>query len=112
LLIYSQNGVEFLLVQKGIVLGAFEEMPYHTHHVTLKPGDSIFLYTDGVTEATNVDQELYSEARLKESILELHDRPVEEISRQMIERLEGFAQGAPQSDDITMMILQYKGAAS
>jgi len=112
LLINSKNGVEYLHARKSAALGVFEDMRYYTQEFVLNKGDAIFLYTDGVTEAMNVNDELYSEERLKQDIIELRDKPVKEISRQMIERIERFAQGAPQADDITMLILRYTGPVS
>ncbi|MDY0038874.1 MAG: SpoIIE family protein phosphatase [Desulforhabdus sp.] len=112
LLIASKDGVDFLHARKSSALGVFEDMRYYTQEFVLKEGDALFLYTDGVTEAMNTEDELYSEERLKESILELRDRPVKDITREMIERIEEFARGAPQADDITMLVLRYTGPAS
>ena len=109
LLITSSNGVEYLHAPKSAALGVFEDMPYHIHELVLKPGDALFLYTDGVTEAMNTENELYSEERLQQSIAELRDQPVAEICHRMIEKIEEFADGAPQADDITMLILKYTG---
>ncbi len=78
--------------------------------MTLKPGEMLFLYTDGVTEAMNPKQEQFTEARLLERL----NATKEEDPRKMIEAVRDavrlFAQDAPQSDDITMLALRYRAA--
>lgn len=109
LLIPESGDVEFVHAPKSAALGVFEEMIYRNYRFTLKPGDKLFLYTDGVTEATDVKQELYSEERLRADLVELRDRSPEEIIQQMLARIDDFARGAPQADDITMLVLEYTG---
>jgi len=104
--------VGFLAVSKGLVVGVMEEYTYKTDRITLKPGDSIFIYTDGVTEAMNGQGELFSEGRLKKQIIELQGRSVQEIIAGTVEGVHSFSHGAPQSDDITMMIVQFRGEKS
>lgn len=108
LLIPEGGEVEFVRAPKSAALGVFEEMIYRNYRFTLKPGDKLFLYTDGVTEATNVNQELYSEERLKADLVEMHDRSPEAIIMEMLSRIDDFARGAPQADDITMLVLEYR----
>ena len=97
---------DWLKSKRGFVLAGMEHMKYSQQQITLFPGDSLLLYTDGVTEALNPREELYSEARLKAFVnsgrldgctLELH------LLRQ---ELAVFADGAQQADDITMLILR------
>jgi phosphoserine phosphatase RsbU/P len=112
LLISNSDGVEFVHAPKSAALGVFEDMIYRDYRFILKPGDKLFLYTDGVTEATNVQDQLYSEERLKADLVELHDRSPEEIIKQMLSRIDDFARGTPQADDITMLVLKYDGWVS
>jgi len=100
---------EFINIPKGCVLGAIENSKSGSGKLTLSPGDTIFLYTDGVTEAMNPKRELFSEARLKESLAKLTEKNVTEIAQEMREELRVFAQEEPQSDDITMLVLKYYG---
>ena len=100
---------EFINVPKGCVLGAIENSKSGSGKITLRPGDMIFLYTDGVTEAMSPQNELYSEARLKDALAKLTEKSVTEIAQVMREELRSFAQEAPQSDDITMLVLKYYG---
>jgi sigma-B regulation protein RsbU (phosphoserine phosphatase) len=79
--------------------------------LVLKTGDMIFLYTDGVTEAMNPQQQQFSEARLKEALTRCRDKDLQAMITAMREEVRVFAQDAQQSDDITMLAVRYKGSA-
>ena len=68
------------------------------------------MYTDGVTEAMNPQYELFSEKRLQEGLFSLREASLEEMSQGLMERIMTFAEGAQQSDDITMLMLKYHGS--
>jgi len=108
-IIRSQNDVEFLPVSKDLVVGVMEDVAYKTDRVHLKPGDSIFIYTDGITEAMNEGGELFSEGRLKSGLIELHGKAIQEIIEGIMKEIHSFSQGAEQSDDITMLAVRFKG---
>jgi phosphoserine phosphatase RsbU/P len=101
--------VEFLVVPKGLVVGVMEDSTYQTDRVTFEPGDSIFIYTDGVTEAMNERGELFSEERLKKQLIELRGKSVQEVIVGTMEGIVSFSHGVSQSDDITMMMIQFRG---
>jgi sigma-B regulation protein RsbU (phosphoserine phosphatase) len=61
----------------------------------------LFLYTDGVTEAENPQSELFGGERLEQALLDMRGRPARAVVEQVVERVVAFANGAPQSDDIT-----------
>ncbi len=100
---------EFLSVDKGFVLGPMENTKFTIKKIRLGAGDMLFLYTDGVTEAMNPRKEFFSEARLKQTFSVLKEKDITEIIRTLKSRISDFAQGEPQSDDITMLILKYFG---
>lgn len=106
------NEAEYLGVPKDLVVGAVEDYVYQTDRMTLKPGDSIFIYTDGVTEAMNERRELFSEGRLKKQLIELRGKSVQEVIVGTMEGIASFSHGVSQSDDITMMIIQFKPPSS
>ncbi len=92
-----------------IVLGIMEDAKFKTKNISLKPGDTIYLYTDGVTEAMNKKNELYSEKRLEKELIQYKDSSPQEIINGIISSVEEFTKGAEQSDDITMLTLKYNG---
>jgi sigma-B regulation protein RsbU (phosphoserine phosphatase) len=102
---------EFLRISPGLVAGVRENFEYVTGRLVLKEGETLFMYTDGVTEAMNPADELFSEERLLRSLTALSARPIGEMLRGLTEEIIFFAQGAPQSDDITMMALKFTGEA-
>ena len=94
----------------GMAVGVMPGMPYDEDSVTLAPGDTMFLYTDGITEAMNVDQEEFTEARLEEVLAEARDLPVDSVLENVTRAVVKFVGGAEQSDDITCVVLRYDGA--
>jgi len=92
---------------KGMALGVMEDLTYQSKNITLKKGDNLFLYTDGVTEAVNQQDELFSEKRLEMGLSDLRDQSLKEIISGIMERLEVFSKGVPQADDITMLALKF-----
>lgn len=94
----------------GIALGVLPKFRYVMEEITLLPGQSIYLYTDGVSEATNAAEELFSLPRVMESLSGLTD-PQRVIST-LLGDVDRFVQAAPQADDITMMCVQFKGGRS
>ena len=106
LLKHAHGNWEFLRVKHSIVLGVTTKKTYTGVSIELQPGDRLFLYTDGVTEAKNSNNELFGEARLREALDSMRGTPSELIN-ELKTTLERFAAGEPQSDDITMLILDY-----
>ncbi len=109
-LIYSGgSGFEYLEVPKGLVVGVNEAAVFELGKMKLQPNDCLFIYTDGVTEAMDHKNELFSEKRLQGSLTEYLDKGMPELIRGVRAKLHDFAQGAMQSDDITMLALRYRG---
>jgi sigma-B regulation protein RsbU (phosphoserine phosphatase) len=110
-LIIDSQKARYLTLKPGFVLGPMENTVYETERLTMQPGDTLFLYTDGVTEATNFADELYGEPKL---LAALQSGPKEELT-DMIHNIRAevthHANGAPQSDDVTMVAIKYRGAA-
>jgi serine/threonine protein phosphatase PrpC len=79
------------------------------YKITLAPGEALFIFTDGVTEAMNNADELFTEARLEKMLLPLAQKPVQEIADQVMQEIDIFSAGIPQTDDITMLVLRYNG---
>lgn len=94
-------------IRPGFVLAGMKDMKYQGGSIRLAPGDKIFQYTDGVTEAINAKEELYGIGRL-EAVLRRHtkDRP-ETLLEAVKADVDAFAGGTPQFDDITMLCVEY-----
>jgi sigma-B regulation protein RsbU (phosphoserine phosphatase) len=93
----------------GLMVGAMEGVTYKRERLLLEPGDGLFLYTDGVTEAMNGRDEAFSDERLARSLSALHGRGIRESVEGIMTHIRSFTGEAPQSDDITMMLIQYNG---
>lgn len=102
---------EYLKLDPGFVLAGLEGMTYDTAHLTLAPGDTLYLYTDGVTEALNPEEELFGEDRLRAALNDPQaiDLPVAQLLPYLRAALEQYARGAEQADDITMLGITYRG---
>lgn len=109
-LIKRQNGnYEYLKLSSNIALGVFDDAEFEIYHTVLNPGDTIYTYTDGVTEATNIDNEMYGEQRLLECLNNIQNTEPIEIAQKIKDSIQGYTDSAPQSDDITMLIFKYNG---
>lgn len=103
------QGFEYLKLNKGFVLGPMQNSKYTVQKLQLLPGEKLFLYTDGVTEAMNPQKELFSETRLKQLLNDLKDKKFCELFCGLRGELKNYAKEEPQSDDITMLALKYVG---
>ena len=109
--VQKQDGAfEMFRAKANLVFGLMENVPYREQTLTLNPGDSIYLYTDGVTEALNPAQELFGDDRLYE-ILNRHRAQAgepETFVQAIYREVQAFADGEPQADDITMLYMTRK----
>ncbi len=97
------------LKKGGIIFGVVEStIPYISETVSLQKDDVIVLFTDGISEAMNKKEEEYSDERLEETAIRLASGTANEILEGIKKEVYEFANGAPQSDDITMVILKVK----
>lgn len=93
----------------GFVLAGMEDMKYQSSSITLAPGDKIFQYTDGVTEATNAAHELYGMERLTDILVKNTSKSPAELLPIIKADIDVFVGEAPQFDDITMLCVEYFG---
>ncbi|MBR2490159.1 MAG: PP2C family protein-serine/threonine phosphatase [Ruminiclostridium sp.] len=105
-----RNGkYEFLRTRSGFVLAGMDGMHYRPASLELVPGDTVYLYTDGVTEAANEEKQLYGDQRLCEVLNAHADSTPETLLKIVKDDVDAFAGDAPQFDDITMLSLRYLG---
>lgn len=109
-LIYHNGKYEYLPRIKAVAPGVRPKAKYQQAELQMNPGDILFLYTDGVTEAENLNNELYSNERL-ENFLNTTDstEDLEDLLAQVRQSIKDHVNGAQQSDDITMLALRFKG---
>ena len=105
---HSDGTFEYLKSRAGFVLAGMEGVRYRKNELVLEPGDAIYLYTDGVTEATDLNEELYGEDRLHSILEKYKDESMEVICSEIKKDVDMFAGEAPQFDDITMLALKFK----
>ena len=98
-----------ITIEAGIPLGVIEDFEFATDRLRLDPDDSIFLFTDGITEAESAEGQFFSDERLIERLRETHGTSLRHGLDDMLEQVRGFGAGIPQSDDITMLAIRYLG---
>ena len=105
--VYRNGKYEMLKCKAGFVLAGMEGIKYKAQSVELNEGDRIFLYTDGVTEANNVERELYGEERLEKYLNANTEYSVEQLLEGVKKDVDSFVGDADQFDDITMLCLYF-----
>ena len=102
----SGGGVEFLDAGRSPALGIDEDTCYAVSDVTLEPGDILFLYTDGVTEAMGREGELFSKDRLRAELSASRPRSAPELAMGILQRVMAFSGEIPQADDIAVLVIR------
>ena len=106
----SGDGLFELLKDKhGFVVGGFEGSKYKEYELQLQPGAKLFLYTDGVPEATDADNVLFGTDRMIEALNEAHTASPDRILKHVRENVDAFVKDAEQFDDLTMLCFEYRG---
>lgn len=105
----STGKFEYLRSKVGFVLAGMDGVKYKEQEIVLQKGDVVFLYTDGVTEATNANTELYGEERLLDTINSREFDNVREMCEYIKADVDAFVGNAPQFDDITMLAFKFVG---
>jgi sigma-B regulation protein RsbU (phosphoserine phosphatase) len=90
-------------------VGLFEAAAYESSRVQLAPGETVVLYSDGVTEAHNVAGEEFGEARLADVLKQHHDKPAAETLEYLVAAVKTFAHGVEQYDDVTALVVKFMG---
>lgn len=99
----------YLKIDPNFILAGMKKFPYHSQIIKLEKGDTLFLYTDGVTEAMNWEEEQYSEKRLQEDLKGLEVAAEDDIIHTIKGKISIFVGEASPSDDITMLVVKYSG---
>ncbi len=106
-LVSKSGEVRQLENKGGVFLGGVRDIDYESNMAILQPGDTLFLYTDGVTEAMNANDEMFNEARLEKSLQAYKELPLDAMVQNVFQDVQTFAQGVEQSDDITCLAVRF-----
>jgi sigma-B regulation protein RsbU (phosphoserine phosphatase) len=105
-----KNGQFSLLKDKhGFVIGGMSGIKYKEYDLTLEPGDRLFIYTDGVPEATDANKNMFGEENLLKALNRNPGGTPEDILENVIKAVNDFVKDAEQFDDLTMLCLEYNG---
>ena len=105
----SDGKYELVLYRHSLAVAAMDGVRFRQHEFQLCPGDSFFVYTDGVTEATNGEHELFGTDRMLEALNKEPDAEPDQLLKNVMDDIHRFMDGEDQFDDITMMCLKYNG---
>ena len=100
---------ELVKDKHGLVLGGMSGLKYKEYELLLSPGDRLFLYTDGVPEATAADETMFGNDRMLAALNKEEDIPPREVLMNVRRAVDAFVQDAEQFDDLTMLCIEYKG---
>ena len=106
---HEDGSVEFIPSKAGLVMAAMEETVYKPQTFDMKKGDMLFLYTDGVTEATNSENKLFGDHRLLDAVRKCADLNTVNTCILVKNEIDKFVQDVPQFDDITMLAIKFNG---
>ena len=105
---HSGKSYNWLKSKPGFVLAGMEDIQYHQNAIALELGDRVYLYTDGVTEASNINDELFGDSRLLQIMNDKANLNLKELVAYVKEKVDTFAGEREQFDDITMLVMEYK----
>lgn len=108
---FRKKGGKFELIrdEHGFVLAGMEDMHYQNYEITFAPGDSLYLYTDGVVEATNAGEELFGDQRMLTALNKEPASGCKQTLHNVRDGIRDFVKDAAQFDDITMLCFTYYG---
>lgn len=110
--IRADGAAAALALTDGVALGLVEDMVFEQATLHMAPGDSLVLFTDGVSEAMDVALNEFTDARVREALAGSQGLAVRDLVKMLVEKVDRFAGEAPQADDITVVALTYRGATS
>lgn len=111
-LLKADGSVSALPTTRGTALAIFPGLDYAEHEIHLEPGDSILMYTDGITEAFDPEEAMFGDDKLIAQLERCHGMAPEQLVPVMMQAVHGFARGAPQSDDMTCLALRLQASVA
>jgi sigma-B regulation protein RsbU (phosphoserine phosphatase) len=108
-LLLRRGGIDEPCTEGSFPVGLMPEADYVPAQMKLAPGDTLVLFSDGVTEAMDPDDNLFGGPRLREALAELQEASLEHVQKTVLASIEAFTRGAAQADDITLLLVRYRG---
>ena len=108
-LMHAGGDSELLNDPHSFAVGGIEGIIYKEYEIQLNPGDKLFLYTDGVPEATNADNKLFGTERMLNALNTVKAASPQGVLKGVRQAVDGFVNGAEQFDDLTMLCVEYRG---
>ncbi len=110
-LLLRRGKVSDLYSEGSFPVGLVADAEFTAASLQLEPGDTLVLFSDGITEAENPDDELYGVSRLREALTGRKNAPLDTLKQIVLDSVEAFSRGASQSDDMTLLIARYRAPA-
>ena len=107
-MLIRQNVVEEAFTEGSYPVGLVPDAEYTAVCLKLQPGDTLVLFSDGVTEAMDPDEQMFGVPRLRETLEGNSDTDLDQIQKTVLESVENFARGARQADDLTLLLVRYR----
>jgi len=111
-ILLRKDAVEEAFTEGSFPVGLVPEAEFTTATLQLEPDDTLVLFSDGVTEAMDPDEELYGVGRLRAVLQGKKELPLDEIQKTVLESVENFARGERQADDLTILVVRYRAVAA
>jgi sigma-B regulation protein RsbU (phosphoserine phosphatase) len=110
-LLIRRGQVSDLYTEGSFPVGLIDEATYTASSLKLEPDDTLVLFSDGVTEAEDHKRELFGFERLREVLDGWQDESLESLKKIVLDSIYSFSRGAPQSDDVTLLVVRYRASA-
>jgi sigma-B regulation protein RsbU (phosphoserine phosphatase) len=111
-ILLRQGTAEEAFTEGSFPVGLVPEAEFSTTTLQLEPNDTLVLFSDGVTEAMDPEDQLYGVARLRAVLLGKNEMPLDEIQKTLLESVENFARGARQADDLTILLVRFRAVGA
>jgi phosphoserine phosphatase RsbU/P len=111
ILIRRNGSADEAFTEGSFPVGLVPEAEYCTARVKLEPGDTLVLFSDGVTEAMDPQEDLFGMPRLVKLLTGHNETPLDELQKVVLEAVENFARGTSQADDLTLLLVRYRAAS-
>jgi Serine phosphatase RsbU, regulator of sigma subunit len=109
-ILIRKDSVEEAFTEGSYPVGLVPDAEYTAACLRLEPEDTLVLFSDGVTEAMDPDEQLFGVPRLREVLADKQAMPLEDMQKSVLEAVENFARGARQADDLTLLLIRYRSA--